>query len=254
MSSHIELKIDGEGVSPETVSWADLREIVSGMHAAILATASEAGVPKAKVRFSLVDITEGSDTLTFATDKGTHRSAQRIVSAIQSRDESGLNSEAIEGVQRAWKRLHKNHWSLQVARNGKESTRATIVPELQPFDPPERAIGGKTKLLVQVIRVGGESPTARVQVAGGKAFTANIVNRNVASQLATKLYHTIQVSADVTWDLDRNEILRAKITGVEPYDLGEAKPLEALQRLGELSQGFWDTINPTDFMNDIRSN
>jgi len=248
----IKIKIDGEGVSPETVRWVDLREIVSGIYDAVVATASANGIQRADVQFSLIDVKKSSDLIEIATDPLTHKASQALISAIVSRDDSELGIDARQGLEKAHRRLRQRNWELTFSRNGSPDTQATILPDRPLFDPPKNALHGSTSLLVQVVRVGGVRPSAKLRLKSGATITAQIVSREVAALLASKLYKTIQVHAQVTWNVSTKTIRDARITGVGNYVLEEAKPTEGLKRLHELSGGFWDTVSPNDVIREIR--
>lgn len=248
----IEFTIDGEGVSPQTVQWADLREILSGIHTAVIATARAAGIPAEAVRFSLVDIKSKCDLLVVETDPATHEASQPVVSAISSRDDSALNFDARHGLERTWKRLNQYNWTGTLSLNGSPRSRATIYPDVPLFDPPKNVLRGNTSILVEVVNVGGVRPTAKLRLPSGDLITAQLSSRELAFELATKLYKTIQVHAVVTWDVSTKAIRKARITGVGRYVLEDANPPAALKALHNLSGGFWDTVSPIDFINDIR--
>jgi hypothetical protein len=246
------IKIDGHGVSPETVQWPDLREIIGGIYDAIIATARASGVPKDDIQFALVDVVESSDTLEFVTDTATHLACQPLILAVSNRDDSGISHEAREGLERSHRRLQKKSWTATISRNGASNTRAIIRPESPLFDPPKDALRGGTTLLVDVLRVGGIKPTAFVRIPSGEKLTAQVASKELAAALAAHLYQTVQVHCVATWGITTGQIRAIRITGIGNYFPAKANPSGALKELRILSGGYWDTISPTDFINDIR--
>lgn len=256
----IRIKVEGQGVSPETVQWVDSREIINGFYSAVLATAGASGIPRSDVQFAVSDIERGRRTakkggvevIEITTDPATHTASQPLIEAISSRDDSRIVFEAREGLERAHRPLRKWSWQATVSRNGSPDTRAVMLPTAPLFDPPRNVLRGNSSLLVQVVSVGGVKPTAKLRLANGHLIIAPVASRVLAAELATKLYKTIQVHGEIVWDIATKGIRHVRVTGVGNYIREEADPISALKDLHKLSGGYWDTVSPDEFLKDIR--
>jgi hypothetical protein len=90
-----------------------------------------------------------------------------------------------------------------------------------------RAISGTDQLFARVVRVGGEKPTAKLEI-GKHSGTFDVEGQDLAKKLGERLFETVKIDADVTWDSKTLEILSLKVTGLDEswQDIHLAEVLE----------------------------
>src|SRR5436309_1699137 len=102
--SRLQLKIEGPGVAPETVSLRDLLDLLDSYEQAIQATASANRNSAGDAIISLVEVGVGSDVLTLKASANAMRAAEVIGKAITSRDCSRLPMKAEECLRQMWRK------------------------------------------------------------------------------------------------------------------------------------------------------
>jgi len=249
VADEIRIQIDGDGVRPDTVQLMDLISILNNFHAAVLETARAGGTPREDVRISLTKIESGSDTLVFSSDPRTHVAAQRIVKAIESQDETIIPPRARKNLTNIWTRTIKNKWSVKI--DPRSSPAATITHAKRVFRV--RKSKGSTSLLCHVILVGGKGrPTVKIQLPTGEVLTADVANRDLAEEIGKRLYKTIELRGRVTWSMRDWSIQEFFVQSIGDYCKETSDPGLALRNLSDLSRGSWDSVDPNQFIEDLR--
>lgn len=252
MSSEIQVTIDGVDVRPDTVPLSDLLDVLNKFNAALSATARHAGMAPTDIHISLIGVQSGSDTLVLSTDAQTHGHAQRIIEAIEESDAGQLPPEAERSLRDLWKKAATREWDIGIQRlNG--SSQAATIRSSRPLFQQARAKGA-TAFVVRVIRVGGEGkPTATVLLADGQKLTASVASPELAEHLGSLLYKHVEVRGDAVWDTTDWSVREFTIREVGEYTEETSNPVAALDNLAKASQGFWDTVDPTVFIREQRS-
>jgi hypothetical protein len=116
----------------------------------------------------------------------------------------------------------------------------------------DAALAGRTTLACQLVRVGGMPyATATLRLLDGRRMTADVANAELAQILATRLYHIISVEGDAKWTADWT-LIDFKITSIAEYDDAESITV-ALDSLSEISAGYWDDIDPDEYVAHLRA-
>ena len=252
MLSTIQLTIDGVNVRPDTVPLSDLLDVLNKFNAALCATARHAGMASGDIHISLVGVQSGSNTLVLSTDTQTHSHAQRIVEAVEGSDPTQLPSEAQNSLRDLWKKAAKRNWDIGIQRSNGSTRIATIRPDRALFQ--QALARGATAFVVRVIRVGGEGKlTANIRLPDGQKLTASVASREVAEQLGSLLFKHVEVRGDAVWATTDWCIREFTIREVGEYTEETSNPVAALDDLAEASQGFWDTVDPTAYIREQRS-
>lgn len=254
MSSEIKITIAGKDVRPDTVPLPDLLDILQKMHSVIVATAQDSGVKKDDIKISLTGVSGGSDTLTLTVDDKTLRHAQRVVDAVKTKNAALIPRRARAGLYDVWKKASAKSWHVKIQRgtNGSVESSATIDPNKSPFS--NTVTSGDTSLLAYIVRVGGENPsTANLRIAGHQKVTATIKSRDVAEQLGGYLFQYVELQGKATWNTEDWSIHSFVINSIGSYCEKNSNPAGALEELAQTSSGIWDTVDPDDFLREIRS-
>ena len=253
MTKKIQLSIDGKNVRPETVGIADLLEVLTKFNAALSATAKHGGMNPDDMQISLTHIEAGSNILTFTTDDKTDQYSQPIIDAINDSDVTTLPAAARRPIIDLWKKTCNRSWEgIGVARQNGRTASATIQPSKPLFEHAD--LHGSTAIVAYIIRVGGEGkPTANIRLSDGEKLTAGVSTRSVAEHLGELLFKHVEVKGDAVWSVPGWKLTGFVITGVGDYMEETSNPVEALDDLADASGGFWDTVDPTAYIEQHRT-
>jgi hypothetical protein len=250
MTRPLEIRIEGDGVSRETVDLADLAEILAAVRAAV-GEAEEKRRPGAtQAVVSLESIADGSLAIALKAGPRAAQVYSRLIGAIASDDPRGLSSSALRGADRLSLKARAKNWKIGLSNGNGHA--AQILPDKPLFS--SSCVNGQTALVVTVVRVGGEDKrTAQVRLADGKIITASVASRDLATQLGALLYQTIEVAGEARWSAKNGVLLSLRIDGIAAYAEASSNPLAAMRELNKLAGGFWDSIDPDQYVGEIRS-
>lgn len=77
-----------------------------------------------------------------------------------------------------------------------------------------RVVSGMDQFLARVVRVGGDKPTVKLEI-GQRSGTFGVASQNLAKKLGERLFETVKIDANVTWDSKTLEILGLEVTGLD---------------------------------------
>lgn len=239
------LKIEGDGVSPQSIAISDLFAIISGVEQAILETA---GRPTGGV-VSLVGISTGSSCLALAIDEGLKASARKVDIAIARRRFEKLPKAAHEALAETSKKLAAKGWTFRIPEDRSAGLReAVISPDLQIFVPEVIRIRGRTTVYGKLIRVGGDDPKAILRI--DERIVNVAISEEQARQLAHSLYETVGIEGDAEWDKETSQVVQLKATRVLSYR--QRRPADVFRELSEIAKGAFDGVDAVKFVRQQR--
>ncbi len=246
-ASNLQLKIDGTGVSPETVQLRDLIDLLDEFEQAVQATAKgQAGLGSPLI--SLIAIGDGSDRLTlFANDKAM-RATATIAHAIELRDASRIPAKAEEHVRKIWKRMSDRDWSLGIVNS---DFKAIIEPKQELFAISR--VKGQTSISGFLQRVGGIGPTAQLYLDRGSIITINLAGEEMAKALGHKLYDFIALEGEASWLVPAWSLDTFRAQRILPVTTAKRDAVEMFRTLVAAGPSAWDDIDPDDFVNEQRA-
>lgn len=253
-------EIEGENVSPQTVGLRNLLEILANFEAAVAVTAkSHALAGEAEAELHLVSVGDGSDRLTFAATERAYRAASTITRAIATDDFESVPLVAHESLRRLSKCSRSTGWTFRLStrRNGHaagtrtlpEVIEAAITPDKELMLPTE--VTGATTLLARVDRVGGESsPTASVYLERGEKLTVELRDKVMAQSLGDRLFQVVSLDGIATWNYETWSIKRFVVQRIGEFEDTSAK--EAFRALSEAAGNRWESVDPMEFVAELR--
>ncbi len=245
-----EISIEGQGVAPETIRLRDLFDVLSAFETAVIVTAGQLSADSAEAELHLVGIHKGSTACTVSTAPAGYRAAALCTEAISRRDLSQLPMKARKGLLDVHAKARARKWRICVS-DGNGMKPAEIEPDTTFI--ADATIAGLSSLSGKLDRIGGSaSPTANFLMADGRRFTADVANQELAAQLAPLLYRFVSVEGEAKWSSIDLTLLDFKITGISGYD-DSADIRETLDELAKISGGFWDSIDPDEYVAGLRS-
>jgi len=239
-----EIKIDGQGVAPETVRLRDLHEVLHAFEFAMTLVAGR------QSDLHLVGIKKSSAGFDLFVDPMAYRAAVKCASAIASRDLSPLPERARESLLEIRSKARNKGWTVKISgSNGMPS--AEITPDTDFVT--DAIISGISTLTATIVRVGGTPrPTAQLQLPNSDRLTATIATEQLATELAQRLYHRVSVEGEAKWSSADWSIVDFKITGIGPFD-DKASLLETINLLRDMSGDIWDDIDPDEYIANLRA-
>lgn len=245
--SHLEFKIDGKDVSPETVPLSDLLELLANFEQAIEITA-KGGDDFGKPSVSLVGIKEGSDTLTLRANDKALTAASKISKAISTRDCSLVPAAAEEHLRAIWRKAHSRQWSIGISNS---TFSATILPADDLFTISRTK--GTTSIAGRLLRVGGEKPpTAQVFRDDETRITVDLSGQAMAEELGQLLYKFVALEGEATWLVPSWDMEAFRATKILPATFANRDTTAVFKDLAVTSKSLWDDIDPDDFVRDQR--
>ena len=243
------ITIDGQEVSPSSVRLRDLYELMNAFEAAVAITAAQKQGSKADVSLRLVSISSGSANYRLAISPDGYSAAVTCAKAIASRDLSGLPQKARESILFIKSRTTSRGWAFRTS--GDNGMPVAEITEQTEFTT-DAIIAGTTSISGKLLRIGGMHPTAQLLLPDGRRLTADIATEELAMRLSPLLYRFIAVEGEARWTTADWFLVDFKITALAEYD-AEINLMATLDELATISDGFWDEIDPDDYIARLRS-
>lgn len=245
------LDIQGENVSPSTVTVRDLFDVLKNLEEAIAITARETGArPDDDLNLSLVSVSDGSDELTLAVSDRMFRAAERVTNSLATGDYDRIPMRARPALWRLWKKAESTSWAFRFRPDGNGIASAEISPTFELFRPAE--VSGRTVLYGKLDRFGGENrPTAGLILFSGEKVTVGLKDRDFAKQLEGYLFETIGLEGEAKWNTERWELSDFRADRLLEYTHVGVK--EAFDVLAQAAGNRWDDIDPEEYVRTSRS-
>jgi hypothetical protein len=229
------LKIVFEGkISPSQLSLKELAKLLPCFEDLFLPVIFQQNpeFKKDDITISLIGIEEGSCSLSLASpqEKLLITAYLLILKAVTEYQLRLLPFKSIQALQEiiafANRYESKAHF---IPQNTNEPE--LILPEEIKFESHKikeiRPIRGK------IIRVGGKTPAAQIEVLGGKLLNVKLQNEGLAKRLAEKLYEFVKLEGQVTWNYDTGEIEEYLAIDFVPFE-----PFKKAETIKELAREF----------------
>jgi hypothetical protein len=252
MNNSFEIKIDGSGVTPQTVRARDILELVVSLETAIASAAEHFvshNISDAGLELHLSDIGDGVARYQLSTGELGYRAASRCTRAIAENDLSWLPPRARDGILAIAAKSRSHNWTIRIS-DGDGMQAATIRPETEFAVKPR--LSGFTNTQAYVVRVGGMKPSAQLQLADGRQITASIANQELATRLSGYLYKTVSVDGQATWTGDDLALTELQITDIGTFD-DAADIVDTLRHLASIAGGHWDHVDAEEYIREMRS-
>lgn len=248
---HIELRLLGPEVSPETVDVEELLALITKYKAAVLETAKtmNQALNSDESRMALVRVAKGSDRLRLAIDRTLTRPVREVSIAVRSDDWSRCGPNACKSISEVSRLLRPRHWELELPSGGR-GAKPILRGDTVITAPPTYVASGETVLYGTVDDVGREKhPRLRLILADGTSVDV-IGPRDEVKQLGTRLFEEVALRGVATWNLDTGRVMHFRLTGIEEFR--ETSLLEAFANLASVAGSNWDQVDAKKFVRDLR--
>lgn len=246
-------KIDGSGVSPETVKLRELFEILFLVEQSLVATAKSAGAKDADdLAVSLVRISDGSNEATLAMSPRMYKAAATISHSLANDDFDPLPVQAQASLRQLWGKAKTRAWTFDIHPNGKGNgvVQASIKPQHEILRVGD--ISGPTTLFGEVERAGGSArPTAWLRLISGENIVAVLKNTALAEELGARLFKVVGLEGEATWDLNDWKIKKFRADRLTEYQNTDI--VTAFENLATVAGDFWDDVDPNEYVAQLRA-
>ncbi len=232
MSPIIEFRFEG-AISPKTVSLKELGDLLVNLENFFipLMLKENPSLKRNEIKISLVEIREGSYNLGLDSSQREELIKAYIFASvtIENQKWKNLPVPSLKAMKDIITFAQKYDCETKIVPQEKELS-AVVLPKNLTFTSFQ--IKEVRSLCCKIIRVGGKTPSAQVEVPGFQGLVpVELENENLAKQLAGRLYEFVRLEGELWWDFDEHKIVRFKAWNFEPFE--PFKRAETLQKLSK---------------------
>lgn len=247
----LQLRFIGDHISPGSFSAKELGNLLIDVHKSVTAIAgiSEDAVDSEVI--SLKEIKNESAGLHFYSNRPTVNNACiRLIKAVDKKDFTGLPRSSFDGIKHISKIAREKKCDAEL-KNGtnKTSAVATLRENDKLIFPEDILLKDTRDFYGEITRVGGVEPRVQFKTFSGTTHHAD-VSKELAQQIASKLYQSVKMRAEVRWIASSEEFEEIKIVDVEEYNVQSNTGLfdELRETLGSYSDKYGSDLE--GLMND----
>lgn len=230
MTDAIEIRLRGDGIQPGLVRSHELAEILEAVEDFITAEIikREPSTKREDIVVGLYEIGDRSIGLRFkASFSAIALPAFAAASqAIAVGDFHDLSPQSLKPLQVLWNFSKRHNSATELKFVDAQVPLATIDPSTTL--PPTVKLRGGTEFVAKVVRVGGKTPRAVLEMLDGTLIYCD-VDEVLAKELGHELYTTATFTGDAVWSAATYELEEFRITGFKSFPGDD--PYETLTQL-----------------------
>lgn len=249
--SRLELRLLGDGVSPETVDVSDLASLLTGYKEAVLAAAAHAdsGFSPDGTMMALTGVLKGSDRLRLSVSRNIVASAKALSAAVKTDNWSTCGSSACRSVASLSRTLRSRGWELELPSSGR-GRRPVLRGDTKITAPETYSASGETVLHGTVDNAGREkNPRLRLILPDESAVDVT-GPRDEIKKLGGLLFESVALRGTATWDLESGKVTAFRLAGVENYRATSL--VDAFSELATAAGSQWDDVDAAAFVRSSR--
>jgi hypothetical protein len=252
----------GVNLAPDTVRASDLAALLVNLEGAIIETAKGQNIPIAyeldEVLVSLVRVEHGnSEDLTLSVAGPISSAVSKMTRSVVDRTFNLLPISAQEYLHKMSVHAIHHKWSYEFHKSNGLLVYPAIISYEFPVPPPIHPdlTTGTTTVWGHLIKVGGDGePKALIRLRNGKLLSVRITRDMVSEIQEQKLiYNDLGFRGIATWRLDDWFMESFKATSISEYRPQETSLTQTFKDLAEASEGRWESIDPINYVNNLRS-
>lgn len=232
MDEEIKIRLRGEGIKPGLVRSKEIAEILESVEEMAVAEALKANpeLKREEIIVGLYAIEDESIGLKFKTTFSSLVVSAFISTAasIENQDFEHLTPQTLNSL-KVLSGFSKKHNCDAIIGSGSEHELTVISPDT--VIPESTYIHGQSEILGKVIRVGGKSPKAMIELVDGSTLYCE-VPEEIAKQLGRQLYSLARFEGYAKWDSKTLELEEFKIHSVKEFP--NMEPRELFGKLSNL--------------------
>ena len=232
MTDAIEVRLRGQGIRPGFVRSHEIAEILAAVEDLVIAEAIRAdkSIKKEDLVVGLYEIADESVGLRFRSSLGKIAVPAFLAAsqAVSIGNFAALSPQSLKplGVLANFSKRHNCVAELKIP--GEALPIATITSET--VIPQEPRIRGTTEIEAKIVRVGGKTPKAMLELHDGSAIYCD-VPVDIAIELGHRLYTTAVFLGTATWNVNTLDLEEFKIVSFQEFPR-----MDIEETLGELSK------------------
>ncbi|WP_428235198.1 hypothetical protein [Gracilimonas sp.] len=243
-ASILKVRFKGEGISPGSFTAKELGELLIDLQKGMASIAEHFGdkdwVDSEKI-LSLVNVEDKSNGLSFASYYPAADSGYDLmIKSANNKNLYGLPRGAFDGMKAISKLTKKKRCSAELSfEQDSENSYAVITPDDNLITPEEVYMRDTKDFYGEIIRVGGVQPKVWFRTFGG-TLQDGIISKEIAPKVASKLYKTVKMKAEIKWLASSSEIEEIKILDVEEFEIQSNTDLfdDLRDSLGDYSEKY----------------
>jgi len=252
MEDEIKIRLRGEGVKPGLIRSKEIAEILESVEEMAVSEAMRKNpdLNRDEIIVGVYAIDDASIGLRFKTTF-TAAVVSAFVSAaeaIERQDFDYLSPQSLNSL-KVVSNFSKRHHCDAIIGSGSSGELTVISPDT--VIPSPSYIFGQTEIIGKVIRVGGKTPKAMIELTDGSTLYCE-VPEDIAKELGHQLYALAKFEGFAKWDSKTLELEEFKIHNVKNFPNTEARHI-----FGELSGMVGDRFsqieNVEDFVSSLRN-
>ncbi len=214
----LQLRFVGDHISPGSFSAKELGHLLIDIQKSVLSIAGITEDSDENSLISLKEITNESAGLHFYSDQQSVNEASiRLINAVGKRDFTGLPLRSFEGIKHISKLAKEKKCDAELKNRTMNTTAIATLKESDNLIFPEDVLLKDTKdFYGEITRVGGVEPRVQFKTFSGTTHHAD-VSKELARQIANKLYQTVKMKAEVQWIASSDGFEEIKIVDIEDY-------------------------------------
>jgi len=216
----LQLRFIGEHISPGSFSAKELGNLLIDIQKSVSAIAGISEDADETGLISLKEITNESAGLHFYSNRPSANDAcVRLINAVDKRDFTGLPRSSFEGIKHISKLAKEKKCDAELKNRTTNTSAIATLKESDNLIFPEDVLLKDTKdFYGEITRVGGVEPRVQFKTFSGTTHHAD-VSKELAQQIANKLYQTVKMKAEVRWIASSDGFEEIKIVDVEDYEV-----------------------------------
>lgn len=230
---NIEIRLKGDGVRPGLIRSHEIADILKAIEDIVTSEslAMDPSIKKDEVVVGLYEIADASLGLRFKSSLGGLAMTAFIATseAIACSNYASLTPQTLKALETISNFTRKHNATAELKATGTNQVFAEIRPETTI--PKSISISGTTELIAKVLRVGGKSPRAMLELNDGSIIYCDIPVE-IAIELGHRLYEPVIFSGEATWNAGSFEVEEFKVYGFK--EMPTRNPLDALAEIRNL--------------------
>jgi len=216
----LQLRFTGEHISPGSFSVKELGNLLIDIQKSVFAIAGISDDADESAVISLKEIKNESAGLHFYSDWPTVNDAcVKLIKAVNRRDLTGLPRSSFVGIKHISKIAKEKKCDAELKNNTSRTSATATLKQKDNLIFPEDVFLKDTKdFYGEITRVGGVEPRVQFKTFSGTTHHAD-VSKELARQIANKLYQTVKMKAEVKWISSSDVFEEMKIISVEDYSV-----------------------------------
>ncbi|MCG8088236.1 MAG: hypothetical protein JAY62_00650 [Candidatus Thiodiazotropha endolucinida] len=252
MEDELSIRLRGEGVKPGLIRSKEIAEILEAIEEMAIAEAIKADptLHRDDIVVGFYAIEDKSIGLRFKTTFTTTVLTAFVSAAlaVQNKDFENLTPQSLNSL-RLISGFSKKHSCNAIIGTGLSEDLATITPST--VIPSATFILGRTEVLGRVVRVGGKTPKAMIELVDGTTLYCG-VPEDIAKELGRRLYSLARFEGYAKWDSKTLDLEDLQIFSVKEFPNND--PREVLREIASLVgnefEGLGDVI---EFVSTLRN-